>query len=294
MSDTGEFPRETFPLRSCIVPFSLAFTALILGAGIPAQAAEYDPNSPRVEEVLDTDGSTWKVMIVPRPRNRPIVPQRRAVMRATPRRGVLPSVKPDLPPTPSEKPKPKRQYEDRNDAPAKGETSINLQPQTELISTQSQDEKAPAEKPAAEPVDNSFGVEIVPRFSYPMLPPSAGCCSSGMNPMQVNPLEYAWIYQSIPFNRSEYVANPRYRHDATMEILLGQLRPQAANQPAPQPRPHHTLFPFENNFNRPNSYYSIGPSMVHGGGSLPFGFAMESLQNQFIYARDSELLYPRY
>lgn len=36
---------------------------------------------------------------------------------------------------------------------------------------------------------------------------------------------YDEVYQSIPYSFSEYLANPSYRHDATMEILFGQLRP---------------------------------------------------------------------
>lgn len=37
--------------------------------------------------------------------------------------------------------------------------------------------------------------------------------------------EYEQVYRSIPFRRSEYVANPSYRHEATMEFLFDQLRP---------------------------------------------------------------------
>jgi len=36
---------------------------------------------------------------------------------------------------------------------------------------------------------------------------------------------YREIYNSIPFRRTEYDANPAYRHQATMEIMLGQLHP---------------------------------------------------------------------
>ena len=41
----------------------------------------------------------------------------------------------------------------------------------------------------------------------------------------VTPEAYREIYNSIPFSRSEYLANRDYRHEATMEILFGQLRP---------------------------------------------------------------------
>lgn len=43
--------------------------------------------------------------------------------------------------------------------------------------------------------------------------------------MTVNGLTYAEVYRSIPYSRTEYVADPSYRHDATMEVLFGELRP---------------------------------------------------------------------
>ena len=39
----------------------------------------------------------------------------------------------------------------------------------------------------------------------------------------VNPASYVEIYNSIPFRRSEYNANPNYRHEATIELLVGQV-----------------------------------------------------------------------
>jgi len=41
---------------------------------------------------------------------------------------------------------------------------------------------------------------------------------------------YLDVYRSIPFIRAEYDANPSYRHDATMEILFGQLRPTVVHK----------------------------------------------------------------
>jgi hypothetical protein len=38
--------------------------------------------------------------------------------------------------------------------------------------------------------------------------------------------EYRRIYNSVPFSRAEYKANPNYRHDSTMEILTGNARHQ--------------------------------------------------------------------
>lgn len=47
---------------------------------------------------------------------------------------------------------------------------------------------------------------------------------------------YREIYNSIPFSRVEYDANPGYRHLATMEIMLGQLHPIIVAPPAPAQR----------------------------------------------------------
>lgn len=40
----------------------------------------------------------------------------------------------------------------------------------------------------------------------------------------VDPTTYRQIYESIPFNRAEYNANPSYRHDATLELMFGKMR----------------------------------------------------------------------
>lgn len=53
------------------------------------------------------------------------------------------------------------------------------------------------------------------------------CCGvSQKEPVRPNftPAEYREFYNSIPFNRTEYLANRDYRHEATMELLMGQLR----------------------------------------------------------------------
>jgi hypothetical protein len=65
---------------------------------------------------------------------------------------------------------------------------------------------------------------------------------------------YRRIYNSVPFSRAEYKANPNYRHDSTMEILTGNARHQTVinhnfehKQPVnriPQPaRPSRVLTP---------------------------------------------------
>lgn len=41
---------------------------------------------------------------------------------------------------------------------------------------------------------------------------------------------YAEIYNSIPFNRAEYNANPSYRHDTAVEFLFGKMRPTVVHR----------------------------------------------------------------
>ena len=58
----------------------------------------------------------------------------------------------------------------------------------------------------------------------------------------VDPAGYWKVYRTIPFIRTEYQANPSYRHEATMEFMFGQLRPTVIHkhlgkQAAPAPEP---------------------------------------------------------
>lgn len=41
---------------------------------------------------------------------------------------------------------------------------------------------------------------------------------------------YEGLYTSIPFRRSEYLANPAYRHEAVMELHFGAMRPTVVHR----------------------------------------------------------------
>lgn len=99
-------------------------------------------------------------------------------------------------------------------------------PKAELAARQAAQSLADAKSAAAEPV-------IVPSGAESALP--GGITSAS----------YSEVYNSIPFRRSEYLANPSYRHDATIEILLGQIRPKTVVNVAPTATcctPHPTSF----------------------------------------------------
>jgi hypothetical protein len=259
MSRTGICPREVFHMQV----LGLALAGMVFSLGPSAWAKDYDPLLPRTEEVLDSDGSVWKVLIVPRPLYEPGLSHQATAMHMAPQD----QRKSDLPPAPSEDPAPQTYEAAPQDAPAP-EDKIEEAPAKE-----NEEEPAKEEEPkeAKDPSDNPFGVEIVPRFSYPVLPPSAACLPSDEEgAVRVNPWDYALVYHSLPFVRSEYIANPSYRHEAAMEILFGQLRPTVVHKHPGQPRPHETQFPFENDIIRPYSYYSMGPGGGYGRGPLPF------------------------
>ncbi|MDX1967381.1 MAG: hypothetical protein SFV23_09435 [Planctomycetaceae bacterium] len=86
------------------------------------------------------------------------------------------------------------------------------------------------ETPAAEAV---VAAEPAAATAADDLPPTpAAPTDSETAPCAVTPAEalgrvnlYREVYDSIPFSRAEYDANPSYRHDATMEFLFGQMRP---------------------------------------------------------------------
>lgn len=61
------------------------------------------------------------------------------------------------------------------------------------------------------------------------------------------PQSYREAYDSIPFSRVEYDANPSYRHDAAMELVFGVQRPTTiVKMPAIYPQP--AASPVEQNF----------------------------------------------
>jgi hypothetical protein len=46
-------------------------------------------------------------------------------------------------------------------------------------------------------------------------------------------MSYEEAYAQIPFRRSEYEANPSYRHDAAMELVFGTMRPMMISRTTP-------------------------------------------------------------
>jgi hypothetical protein len=73
----------------------------------------------------------------------------------------------------------------------------------------------PMRKPVAPTDERAAAAPAPPK---PGIEPNA----AGSAAVRIDSTLYETIYASIPFNRAEYFANPGYRHDATMSLLLGQ------------------------------------------------------------------------
>jgi hypothetical protein len=61
--------------------------------------------------------------------------------------------------------------------------------------------------------------------STPPAPAASAEPVSAASGISVPRITYAQAYAQIPFSRSEYEANPGYRHDAALELMFGVMRP---------------------------------------------------------------------
>lgn len=64
------------------------------------------------------------------------------------------------------------------------------------------------------------GADARPAYVPP--PEAPVSAATGSSPPRMT---YWEAYQSIPFLRAEYEANPSYRHEAALELMMGALRP---------------------------------------------------------------------
>lgn len=82
--------------------------------------------------------------------------------------------------------------------------------------------------------------------------------------------DYERIYNAIPFNRTEYLANPSYRHEMAMELLTGNQRQIVVHRNyTPKlntPTPRSPLFLY----NRYGGYYGGGMGYAPG----PYGYGL--------------------
>ena len=92
---------------------------------------------------------------------------------------------------------------------------------------------------------------------------------------------YQSVYRSVPYRRSEWDANPAYRHDATMELLTGNPRPTVIQQ----------------QFGVSSGSPGFAPALPFGYelGAYPYGFfsAPYGYYNYYDYSRGPYSVYQR-
>jgi len=93
----------------------------------------------------------------------------------------------------------------------------------------------------------------------PPAPAESGNPVSAASGILVPRMTYAQAYAQIPFYRSEYEANPGYRHDAAMELMFGAMRPTSISR--------HTMPYFSRYPDLFRYRYSVYPYPYSGGGT---------------------------
>ncbi|WP_437187536.1 hypothetical protein SH668x_000934 [Planctomicrobium sp. SH668] len=124
----------------------------------------------------------------------------------------------DIPPAPSFDPEEQAANSDDAElnASSTGGIAIPPMPSLDLVPPEpSRDEKS-AVSPEEEGSENDeWTIQIRP-LAKPAKPVIAA--------------NYEAIYASIPYRRAEYLANPSYRHDTTVELLFGTMRNTVINR----------------------------------------------------------------
>jgi hypothetical protein len=279
------FPPDNGPRRRRLLA-GLAAAGLAVaafGAG-DAHAGDplYNPHV-RVDEVVDSNGEPWTVLIVPRvfnpPCHRPLGPVGVLHVPAASAPAVnapLPSLKASSPAVEdaassgagkvftsfqaaAEKPSKDKDGDRKKDADRKKDTDRKKEAdRKEEAARKKEADRKERERQRAEeqkkrerrerarqererkPADEPEVVEE----AKPEVVEADGIDTATFVPADhvsmgrpIDPHDYWRIYTSLPFVRSEYDANPSYRHEATMEILFGQMRPTVnVKQQAPPVR----------------------------------------------------------
>ncbi len=106
-----------------------------------------------------------------------------------------------------------------------GDWSIAITPATQFVQAPAAEAPTPA-APAAAPVEAPAPVAapVAPEEVPQAVPHDAGIVIVPNPTAAPEAVAYARIYNAIPFNRTEYLANPSYRHETAMELLTGNQR----------------------------------------------------------------------
>ena len=138
----------------------------------------------------------------------------------------------------------------------------NFDPADELAYTRRHGEVEPG-KPAGGRFWNNSADDLRAAVSGNVSTPPAD--AEGLGPVSaasgttVPRMTYAEAYAQIPFSRSEYEANPSYRHDAALELMFGVLRPVTVMR--------HTMPYFSRYPDMIRYRYPVYPYPYSGGGT---------------------------
>lgn len=130
-------------------------------------------------------------------------------------------------------------------------------PRTALAAQAAPPRSAPEDDAPPQPGDGSDGPRPgAEAASMPMLPPF---------PL----MSYADAYSTVPFSRTEYEANPSYRHDTAVELMFGQMRPTTIMR---QLEPHVLRYPefYRFPFSRYPNYFRFDTRQRRSGS--PYGY----------------------
>ncbi len=134
---------------------------------------------------------------------------------------------------------------------------IRILPATKLTLAQ-----AAAPKLAPAPAPQEPGAKAAPNTYEPAPATEKGSATSGQLRIIPGPRHsaarsgrpsYADVYRSIPFSWAEYAANPSYRSQATLGLMLNQMPyPSSSASQVPQ-YGYVTPYSFDNTYGTPNS-----------------------------------------
>lgn len=141
----------------------------------------------------------------------------------------------------------------------------------------------PAKAPTPPPDDAPAVEQAPPATLLPLVGPAVPVGES-----LVTAHRYAAVYRSIPFSYAEYLANPSYRHEATMEILFGHLRATVVHKNQPS-RPVVRVAPA--GFGSPLSLLRQSPGLYPlyphwpAGSTLPMNSYYDYSRGQYTLSR---------
>lgn len=151
--------------------------------------------------------------------------------------------------------------------PAPRSGSFNGAATGPLIISAGHQEEAPAPESAAKKPDTT----PEPQLIGPALPPAVPESRTAAAPVRMT---YAEAYAAVPFSRTEYEANPTYRHQAALELMFGVLRPTTLVQqytPRASRYPDYYQIPYGRSDTQHINVRTFGGGYNFNGQS-PFGY----------------------